>query len=286
MSATTGARGDLTNTLTVIITCMGRLPHLQRSLPLIAGQPGLACVVVDYSCPQNCGNWVQAHFPGVLVVRSAGERFFSVAKARNLGARAVRTQWVCFMDADTLVGPDFGRSVTTALRPSCFLRPDHTAHELAGMVVCRLDDFDAIGGYDELFSGWGAEDRDLYARLRRSGLSAATFAASSVSFIAHGDDERTRHHAVTDRALAHRINALYLQIKTDLARLTEVTELGPKELHRIRQKVYRLVLENPAAAVKMEVQLPATADFVQPAGWQLRRSINFVFEALPTIPPS
>ena len=33
------------------------------------------------------------------------------------------------------------------------------------------DDFLAVGGFDELYSGWGGEDDDLIMRLKRAGVA-------------------------------------------------------------------------------------------------------------------
>src|SRR5262249_23829435 len=44
-----------------ITTCMGRLAALRRSLPTLCGQPNSRVVVVDYSCPEQAGAWVETH---------------------------------------------------------------------------------------------------------------------------------------------------------------------------------------------------------------------------------
>lgn len=264
--------------LTVVITCMGRLHHLRQSLPLVAAQTRVRCLVVDYACPDDSGSWVESRLPMVQVVRRLAKTRFNISKARNLGASQANTPWVCFMDADTLAGPEvFGR-ILDVLRDRTFFLADPCPDALSGMVVCRLDDFRAIGGYDELFSGWGSEDRDLYTRLERSGCTRAFFQAQAISMIDHGDAERTRYHRIGDHFLSLRLNGLYFQIKTDLARQTNTVELSLEHRQAIRSRISNLVLSNPHSAVQMEVELPWTTDFMQPPGWQLRRSIRYVFE--------
>lgn len=49
--------------LTYITTCKGRLHHLQETLPLVANQPAISLVVVDYGCPDHAGEWVAKQFP-------------------------------------------------------------------------------------------------------------------------------------------------------------------------------------------------------------------------------
>ena len=77
--------------LTFVTTCMGRLRFLRETLPLLAAQPAAACVVVDYGCPDHCGDWVQANLPQVKVVRWPAASTFHAAHARNLGAAAAGT---------------------------------------------------------------------------------------------------------------------------------------------------------------------------------------------------
>lgn len=264
--------------LTVIMTCMGRLHHLQQSLPMVANQTGLQVIVVDYGCPDRAGDWVQLHFDQVRVVRAIGVTHFSVGKARNFGATHADTRWVCFLDADTLVGPDFASDLARSVRDRTFLLADPCPNDLTGFVVCSLDDFKRIGGYDDLFSGWGAEDRDFYARMERSGVARGVLPAQSIRVIHHGDSERTRYHDIPDRFVSLRINGMYLQIKTDLARLTEVLELPANDRAAIYERVRQLVLDHRDSAVKMDINLPLDTEFSRPPGWQLRRTISYVFE--------
>ena len=267
-------------------TCMGRLEHLRQSLPRLASHSGLACLVVDYGCPQACGDWVEQNHPQVQVVRADAVRHFSVSRARNLGARAATTPWICFMDADTLVGPTFAADLRAACSDNSFLLLSPWQEQLTGLVACRLDSFNRIGGYDELFEGWGSEDLDLYWRLRRSGCQQAPLSLPGTSAIAHPDALRTQHHAITNRALAQRINMLYFQVKTDLARLTDAVEIPLADRQAVRAKVQEILLASPNRNTVFDVTLPWTTDSPHPAGWQLRRTMQFLFEPNATISTS
>lgn len=257
---------------------MGRLAHLQASLPCITAQASMACIVVDYGCPEHAGDWVERHHPGVQVLRAGAVRHFNVGRARNLGAAAVNTPWLCFMDADTLPGPDFGDVLLPRLVMGHFYRADPLPPDLCGMVVCTLQDFRAAGGYDELFEGWGCEDRDLYLRLQRVGCKVATFPAGGLRFIAHDDATRTRHHALADRFLSLRINGMYLQIKNDLALQIGKVDLDPRDRQALYARIRQRVLAQPQQPARMDIDLPAATCFSQPPGWRLHRSIRYSFE--------
>ncbi|HEY4997615.1 MAG TPA: glycosyltransferase, partial [Usitatibacter sp.] len=138
--------------LAYVTTCMGRLEHLKQSLPRAAGQPDVSCVVVDYSCPDRAGNWVEQHFPGVKVVRIEGETRFNASRARNAGAAAAGdVEWLGFFDADILLDESFAKVVLPTLRRGSFYRSDAVTRQSWGSVICRRDDFIAAGRYDEAY---------------------------------------------------------------------------------------------------------------------------------------
>lgn len=97
--------------LTFVVPCMGRLSQLKQSLPTVVTQPGTEYVLVDWSCPDQSGSWVRQNYKTVKVIRVDNEELFNLSKARNLGGRAVTTPWVCFIDADMLLEPNFSSSL-------------------------------------------------------------------------------------------------------------------------------------------------------------------------------
>lgn len=208
-----------TATLCYITTCKGRLHHLKQTLPRVVDQPGVACVVVDYACPDGTADWVQANFPQVSVVRVSGEPGFSASRARNLGASAADAPWLAFFDADILWAPQMARELIPRLQIGHYYRAQPFTFQTWGSIVCQRKDFEALGGYDEAFSGWGGEDDDLIARLSLLGLTADGFPDALVGEISHEDEARVRFHSVKNLALQHRINHLYMQAKLDVMRL-------------------------------------------------------------------
>ncbi|MBP6851032.1 MAG: glycosyltransferase [Rhodoferax sp.] len=271
-------QGSRPPALTVVTTCKGRLAHLQQTLPRLAEQDTLAVVVVDYGCPDQAGAWVRQHYPQVQVVQVADSSEFNIARARNLGAAQAQSPWLAFVDADILVGDTFAREVAALPVDRSFFTADPCPHELAGFVVCRRDDFLQVGGYDEVFTGWGTEDKDFYARLERLGLQRNRFPAAAMHPLPHADADRTRFHAIADRFLSLRINGMYFQIKHDLARLSGLADLPEQDRRVLYAKVRAQVLDKPGETCLIDAALPARCDFVQPPGWRLRRTIRYRFE--------
>jgi glycosyltransferase involved in cell wall biosynthesis len=240
--------------LCFVTTCMGRLPLLRQTLGRLAEQPDCSCVVVDHSCPQGAGDWVSRAHPEVTVVRVEGRRKFNVCVARNAAVPAVDAPWVCFIDCDILVETDFARRVLPRLEPGAFYRPwplDEPG--LYGTCVVRLEDFDRLGGYDEVMEGWSEEDRDLYDCLQVLGVRQEVFPSSLVTHLPHDDWLRTAHYDVKDRRVSRTVNQLYRYIKLDLMRLAE--ELMGRE---DRVHLYRVVEAHMSRAIAANRDLSVT----------------------------
>lgn len=250
--------GARTAELTYITTCKGRLAHLKQTLPRAAAQ-GLPCVVVDYSCPDGTAQWVEAHFPEVTVVRVEGEAGFHAARARNLGAAAAETPWLAFFDVDVLLDPAFGATVAPALTAGHFYRASPPTRQTWGSIVCAREDFSAVGGYDETYTGWGGEDDDLIRMLLLSGRRLAPFAASLLGEIPHTNEVRTHFHVIQDLFLQQRINHTFMQVKFDMLRLLG-KPLPAAERKIVYEQIQRSILtaedKNRGAPIVIEVPIP------------------------------
>ena len=278
--------------LTWVIPCKGRLAQLQQSLPVLmasAGhEPGVLFLVVDYDCPQHCGDWVESRYPQVKVVRLCNCPVFSLVKARNAGASQVQTPWLGFLDCDVLVTPEAISNLLPVLRAQSMAGASHhhlfvsesRQNELAGFLVCATSLFKRLEGYDETFEGWGAEDTDLRLRLQQAGCQAHLLPIGQLTALLHDDSARTAFHLVKDRFLSLRINGLYLQVSRDLAQQMGIPQLPVEHRQGIYQQVKSTVLANPRTAAQLEITLPVSADVSAPPGWQLKRRWLYSYEPL------
>lgn len=257
--------------LCYITTCKGRLHHLKQTLPRVVDQPGVACVVVDFDCPDGTASWVAANFPQVTIVHVSGVAGFNAGRARNLGAKASKSPWLAFFDADILWAPGLAGTLVPQLRRGHFYRAQPVTVQTWGSVICHREDFEAIDGYDEMYSGWGGEDDDLLARLSMLGRSCVGFPAALVGEIPHSDDARVRFYAIKDRAVQHRVNMFYLQVKLDLIRLLG-GPVAPEIRRALAAEVQRSILQAvdgglPVASI--EVDLPALLVNLPPVNRQV-----------------
>jgi glycosyltransferase involved in cell wall biosynthesis len=242
-------------TVTFVTTCRGRLAHLRETLPSLVSQPDTTVVVVDYSCPDKSGDWVEAHFPQVEIVRSADRPVFEVSRARNLGAAIARSPWLCFIDADTRVSGDFCEQIKPLLTDGHYYRARPRTIEMWGTLICGTEDFKRVGGYDEVIQGWGKEDEDLYARLSLAGLRDASFPGSVLQTLSHADGERVAHYDMKDRWLNESINHVYCRAKIDLI-LLQQKELELNVRRRLYDKVRAAVIEARDSGKPMMIALP------------------------------
>ena len=264
--------------LTLVTTCKGRLDHLRQSLPLMASQPDIQCVLVDYNCPQKSADWAEQNLPSVRTLRASDVADFNLSKARNLGAKACSTPFIGFVDSDVLLTPDFHLFIPPLLREKHYVRSDSMAHEMAGFLVCSLRDFTAAGAYDETFEGWGAEDTDLYLRLDLTGCRKTTLPSRLTRSLPHNDELRTRFHALADRFLSLRINSLYLQAKTDLAKQLGVIQLPLAQRQGLYAEIRRTITAQPDQPVQLAVTLPPATEAATPPGWALTRKLIYQYD--------
>jgi len=141
----------------------------------------------------------------------------AIAAARNGAAQAARGEFLCFIDADSILHPDTFNQIERVMRSGrCVVgatgvRMERMSPGIAvtwavmvpmtrlmrmdtGVVFCRRADFEAIGGYREALLV--AEDVDLLVRLKRLGRSrgqgfrrtpGARAITSTRKFDRHGD---------------------------------------------------------------------------------------------------
>lgn len=165
------------------------LPGLLESVNMAAKPLGgsFEVIVADNASTDQTAVLAQSHGARVVKVPVRG-----IAAARNGGARVAMGRLLAFVDADSIVHPRSLEAVLQAMDcPRCLggatgatvskwsvpLRllqgmttPLRWMGIDTGLVFCRREDFQALGGYDEsLLVG---EDVDFLFRLRRQGRSS------------------------------------------------------------------------------------------------------------------
>src|SRR5215217_8775689 len=177
----------------VVVPTVGR-PSLDVLLDALAQAPGprpAELVLVD---DRPAGEPLRPERPGlppVRVVRTGGG---GPARARNLGWRTARTEWIAFLDDDVVPDPDWYQRLQEDLadlpadvagsqgrvrvplpddrRPTDWERGTAglaTSSWITADLAYRRDALAAVGGFDERFPRASREDSDLALRVMETG---------------------------------------------------------------------------------------------------------------------
>jgi histidinol-phosphate phosphatase family protein len=192
LPARSHAATDVAYDLVVPTTARPTLRRLLAALDAARGLPPRALILVD-DRPRPDLAGLRATVPVGLSARvevlASGGR--GPAAARNVGWRAARAGWVCFLDDDVVPPADWRERLQDDLRPlgpevaasqgrlrvplTAGRRPTDWERNVAGLERARWATADmafrrsalaAVGGFDERFPRAYREDADLALRLR------------------------------------------------------------------------------------------------------------------------
>ena len=162
-------------------TCMGRLHHLQQTLPtniLNTEKYGnREFVIVNYGSKDDLHKWVKENLQfwikrGVVrYFRTQEPKFFSATHAKNIAHKNATGDILCNVDADNFVLEGFAEYLNEGLQErAVLLSPTTDAYDEAGCcgkIAVRREDFYSVNGYNESWNiGWGWEDTDFQCRVR------------------------------------------------------------------------------------------------------------------------
>jgi glycosyltransferase involved in cell wall biosynthesis len=197
-------------------------------------------IVVDYDCPQGTSEWVRTNYPSVKLVKVNNERLFNLPKARNFGATHSVGDMLCFVDADIEIASGFLEwFITNFSKKKFYLLEQQKLRQgyerlkgLYGLVVCTREQFEAIGGYDDVMAGWGGEDLDFYWRLKKAGYDAKTFPLHIVNdVIDHDDFLRTSYYS-EDKTKSDLAAGFYIAAKYKIEEQLPIINI-PRELKEL-----------------------------------------------------
>ena len=225
--------------ISVIIPHYNDPDALERVVAAVHAQEGVGEVEIIVA---DDGSAVVPDMPGATVVTQE-DLGFRAAAARNLGASTATGDVLAFLDADTVPEPGYlaaacrhveedWRAVVVGTRLTCaarkepawlrdawrdtdnLSRADDTSWRfiISSVLTCSRRFFDAIGGFDGTFVGYGGEDWEFGFRAWNAG---ATFVHEPDAVAVHDEedfggrynnpDEEARVKNIESVALAHRI---------------------------------------------------------------------------------
>jgi len=170
--------------ISLCIPCHNRTYDLKQTLPLTieAARHSLytETVVLDYASPDDLDEYIHAvrtslfgrfNDPPLVYRKYTGRDYYHMAHARNLSVLASHGDYALISSADIIITPAYLDAIRAQIANGCvWVHPSDT---FVGCVCIHRDEFEAAGGFDERFSLYGKEDKDLHARLVRRGAKHA-----------------------------------------------------------------------------------------------------------------
>ena len=103
--------------LTVVIPT-NRIQYLEEAINSVLTQKRKKCsiLVVDDCAPVSIRSHLGSRFPDVIFVRHKKNR--GLPASRNTGVKFVKTKYVCFLDCDDLLKPEFAKEMIVACQSS------------------------------------------------------------------------------------------------------------------------------------------------------------------------
>jgi hypothetical protein len=225
-------------------------------------QKGTRTIVVDAECPDGTAGWVAANHPAAHVVKLPDSAIFNLSRARNAGLAAVTTPWVCFIDADILLAPDFWGQIRPRLAPGQFygFRNTREKYGITGTVIAETTTVLKFGGYDEAIKGYGGEDYEFYDSLTRLGSVRTVLEDSIITgVLQHGAQARTQYYEQKDTRFTIVVNGLYRILKKHVRNADPHIDFNLPQ----RQKIYAEALRTVERArdsgeqqIEIDVPLP------------------------------
>jgi hypothetical protein len=210
-----------------------RVPHLLATIATIAAQreANVECIVVEQDVQPHVASLLPAWVRYVHAVPPSADMPYCRSWGFNVGCRQAAGDIFVLHDNDILVPADYairspdqvaqGWDVVNLKRFIFFLSEEHTREHLAGRaplesrapssimenaegggsIAITRRAFDAIGGMDESFVGWGGEDNEFWERA----LTQRVWHYGSLPFVHLWHPAQTgKHHGHNPTLQRHR----------------------------------------------------------------------------------
>ena len=222
---------------------MGRRHHLEatyrKNLARAESHPAVEFILLDYHSPDGLGEWVRRELAewmerGVVrYFRTEEPRRFHTAHAKNVAHRLATGDILVNLDADNFFADGYCEELVEVFRDGRRVLLEFADYHpgCMGRIALRREDFAALGGYNESFTGWGYEDADLKHRAEAWGLARLPGDPRHAGAIQHRNWERTRFTAVKRIYRNNRRN--HLRSLADIAEGRLVANAG-KEWGRVK----------------------------------------------------
>lgn len=148
---------------------MNRCYDLKKSLPYLIESarlsPPVEIFVLNYGSKDDLDEYIKTQPKDLITYMKIDREFYCSPEARNIAQKASKgeygIQWAC----DSYCKPEFIKVIRGLIEKE---HPTWMAEGWMGRAITtRKDEFIDCGGYDERFTYYAPEDRDICMRLHR-----------------------------------------------------------------------------------------------------------------------
>ena len=190
-------------------TCKNRTGHLRHTLPdNLSENKNSHFVVLDYNSGDDLLEFLKSFSCEIKdrrlsVYSYSGSSLFRMAHAKNLAHRLGIMEGGAILvnlDADNFAGPKFDLFAKDMFSrgPQVFLWANMIKGEMhrgiSGRIAVSPQAFYKVGGYDEKFSAWASDDKDLNIRLRMIDYQGIEIDRKFLYCIRHNDKIRFKDY--------------------------------------------------------------------------------------------
>lgn len=163
--------------VSVCIPCMNRTHDLKKILESLVIEakrsPPVEITIVDYDSKDDLKEYLKSVeylfnekvFLNLVEVKN--KKYYNSPHARNIAGKYSSGKYLISFATDILVKDKFFIKLRDFLIEN---DPTWTCESYSGrLLICKREEFISSGGYDERFSEYGPEDRDICNRLHRRG---------------------------------------------------------------------------------------------------------------------
>lgn len=206
--------------ISICVPCGNRLHDLKCTLPkmLDAANNSLPAevVVLDYNSTDGLRDYIYSlgYLPELVYRYYDGRDHYHLAHGYNLAARSSTGDYLAIMGADAVLHPDYLAEVRKLIDQDCiWMRGRH----YKGVICVQRKEFIDAGGYDERFEFYGAEDRDLEARLKRRGGKFGLVPDGMIKVIRTPNSRKVQNYRLdlSKRDMIERAHEIYDQNNRD-----------------------------------------------------------------------
>jgi hypothetical protein len=184
------------NNLSIVTVSMNRTNHLYRTAKRISDCSYHAeHIIIDWSSapPVNISDLPKDK--RIKLYRVSEEKKWHLTRAYNFGFQMVKNKYILKADADVLIDEEFFQKNRWEI--DAFLANDPRAgslfiKSLTGLFFVPRSRIVDVGGFNEYLEGWGYDDIDLFARLRKF-CEYKQINLDNVEAISQDDRERIKY---------------------------------------------------------------------------------------------